>query len=161
MTEQIKIDQTPPVEVKDKDLNIQEYKQRDTKRQKTDEIKIDLDNLSESQRILEKKLQSSQRDSEVTQISTDEDLLNKRDKKSLIQKLSEDDLKKIKDATNEVLAQIGIQLDFELDKNLGKVIVKVINKETGKVIRQIPPEEMLKIAKRMEEMSGVLIDKWS
>ncbi len=94
MTEQIKIDQTPPVEVKDKDLNIQEYKQRDTKRQKTDEIKIDLDNLSESQRILEKKLQSSQRDSEVTQISTDEDLLNKRDKKSLIQKLSEDDLKK-------------------------------------------------------------------
>jgi len=40
-------------------------------------------------------------------------------------------------------------------------VVKVINKETGKVIRQIPPEEMLKIAKRMEEMSGILLDRWS
>ena len=37
----------------------------------------------------------------------------------------------------------------------------MINKETGKVIRQIPPEEMLKIAKRMEEMSGILLDRWS
>jgi flagellar protein FlaG len=69
------------------------------------------------------------------------------------------DLGQIQDATNDLLAQMNIQLDFEKNRELEAVVVKVRNRESGEVIREIPPEEMLRIAKRMEEMSGMLLDK--
>ncbi|WP_461833347.1 flagellar protein FlaG [Desulfothermus sp.] len=161
MANNIKIDKTPPIELKDKELNSPDTKQVEIKRQNIDNIKIDSDDLEKAERTLEQKLLKSQQENRIDQTVPTKDILKEKDKKGLIQKLTKDELEKIKEATNEVLAQLNIQLDFEIDKTLGKVIVKVINKETGKVIRQIPPEEMLKIAKRMEEMSGILIDKWS
>ena len=161
MPSNIKIDKTPPIELKDKELNSPDTKQVEIKRQNIDNIKIDSDDLGKAQRTLEQKFLKSQQEEQIDQTVLNKDTLKEKDKKGLIQKLTKDELEKIKEATNEVLAQLNIQLDFEIDKTLGKVIVKVINKETGKVIRQIPPEEMLKIAKRMEEMSGILIDKWS
>ncbi len=155
MTQQIKIDQNPPVDIRDKNLSKQENIQIEIKHKDVEQIKIDSDQLDSSMRILEEKLRDSNKDSLVVQDR------NKQDKKGALEEITANDLNKIKQATNEVLAQINIQLDFTLDKDLNRVVVKVINKETGKVIRQIPPEEMLKIAKRMEEMSGVLLDKWS
>ena len=161
MSNNIKINQIPPIELKDKELNSPDTKQVEIKRQNIENIKIDSDDLKKGQRTLEQKLQKSQLENRIDQTLPDKDIVKEKDKKDLIEKLRGDELEKIKEATNEVLAQLNIQLDFEIDKTLGKIIVKVINKETGKVIRQIPPEEMLKIAKRMEEMSGILIDKWS
>ncbi len=105
----------------------------------------------------------SQRDSQ--QVKRAEDIQTKPkdqdDKKSHDKVLNKNHLQEIKKATNQVLEQINIELDFSIDKDLNTVVVKVINKETGKVIRQIPPEEMLKIAKRIEEMTGLLLDRWS
>lgn len=72
----------------------------------------------------------------------------------------EEYLQKVQQATNDLLAQLNIELDFKVDKKLNEIIVKVKNKETGEVIRQVPPEFMLRIAKRMEEMSGLLLDTW-
>jgi flagellar protein FlaG len=70
-------------------------------------------------------------------------------------------LERIKEASNDLLAKMNIQLDFALNRELNKLVVQVKNRETNEVIRQIPPEEMLELAKRMEEMSGMLLDKWS
>ncbi|GAB6161264.1 flagellar protein FlaG [Desulfothermus naphthae] len=161
MSSNIKIDKTPPIELKDKEFNSPDTKQVEIKKQNRENIKIESDDLEKAQRTLEQKLLKSQQENRIDQTVSPKDILKEKGKKGLIQKLTGDELEKVKEATNEVLAQLNIQLDFEIDKTLGKVIVKVINKETGKVIRQIPPEEMLKIAKRMEEMSGILIDKWS
>ncbi|MFP4393603.1 MAG: flagellar protein FlaG [Desulfohalobiaceae bacterium] len=83
-----------------------------------------------------------------------------KDKEKSDSLLSED-LDQIQEATNELLAQMNIQLDFEINNELEKVIVKVRNRESGEVIRQIPPEEILRMAQRMQEMSGMLLDKWS
>jgi len=161
MPNNIKINEIPPIKLKDKELNSPDTKQVEIKRQNIESIKIENDDLEKAQRTLEQKLQKSQLENRIDQTLPDKDIVKEKDKKDLIEKLRGDELEKIKEATNEVLAQLNIQLDFEIDKTLGKIIVKVINRETGKVIRQIPPEEMLKIAKRMEEMSGILIDKWS
>ncbi|MDM0118181.1 flagellar protein FlaG [Variovorax arabinosiphilus] len=54
------------------------------------------------------------------------------------------------------IRSIGIQ--FEIDKDTDKVIVKVIDRNTGEVIRQVPNEEVVRIAKVMGEMSGLLVD---
>lgn len=82
------------------------------------------------------------------------------DKRSA-QERKERQLEQLKDATNDLLAQMNIKLDFKVHKETDQMVVKVRNKENNEVIRQIPPEEMLELAKRMEEMSGMLLDRWS
>ncbi len=48
-------------------------------------------------------------------------------------------------------------LEFELSEETSRVITRVIDRESGDVIRQIPAEEVLKIAERLEEMQGRII----
>jgi len=48
-------------------------------------------------------------------------------------------------------------LEFELSETTSRVITRVIDRESGEIIREIPPEEVLKIAERLEEMQGQII----
>lgn len=54
---------------------------------------------------------------------------------------------------------ISFQLSFTFHKETKELIVKVLDPDTGKVIREIPPEELLELAMRIQEMVGLLIDK--
>ncbi len=56
---------------------------------------------------------------------------------------------------NEAMRPRG--LEFELSEESSRVITRVIDRESGEVIRQIPAEEVLKIAERLEEMQGQII----
>lgn len=47
-------------------------------------------------------------------------------------------------------------LKFSLDDESGKVIVKVTDSSTGEVIRQMPSEEALKLAQRLQEARSLL-----
>lgn len=48
------------------------------------------------------------------------------------------------------------ELQFEVDDDTGRTVVTVRDAKTEEVIRQIPSEEVLEIAARLEEVSGVL-----
>jgi flagellar protein FlaG len=48
---------------------------------------------------------------------------------------------------------------FEMDQELKRVIIKVVDKENGTVIREIPPEVVRDIAKTMNDASGQLLDE--
>jgi flagellar protein FlaG len=50
-------------------------------------------------------------------------------------------------------------LSFSIDEKTRALVVKVIDSESEKVIRQIPPEEMLAIRERIQQILGALIDK--
>ncbi|MEE9100825.1 flagellar protein FlaG [Pseudomonas nitroreducens] len=49
-------------------------------------------------------------------------------------------------------------LNFSIDDATGDVVVKVIDGESGKVVRQIPSEEVLKLAARLEDMSSLMFE---
>lgn len=49
------------------------------------------------------------------------------------------------------------QLQFQVDSASGRTIVRVINPETNEVIRQIPGEEMLKLARAIGSNGGRII----
>ncbi len=51
------------------------------------------------------------------------------------------------------------ELQFEIDRDTNMIIVKIKDKETGDVIRQIPPDVVVKLAKAMEEFLGVILDE--
>lgn len=57
---------------------------------------------------------------------------------------------------NEVMRHYGVQ--FELGEFESRVVTRIVDRESGEVIRQIPAEEVLKIAERLEEVQGRLID---
>jgi flagellar protein FlaG len=50
-------------------------------------------------------------------------------------------------------------VQFSLDSGSGKVIVKVIDAATKQVLRQIPSEEMLEIAKSLDRLRGLLVNQ--
>jgi flagellar protein FlaG len=50
-------------------------------------------------------------------------------------------------------------LKFHLHEDTGQIFVQVIAKEDGRVIREIPSEELLDLETRIDEMTGVLFSK--
>jgi len=50
-------------------------------------------------------------------------------------------------------------LDFQLDDSSGRVVVQVINSDSGEVIRQIPSEEALELASRLDEARSILLQE--
>lgn len=65
-------------------------------------------------------------------------------------------------STTADLQRIGTafnrKLQFIVDHNSNEVIVKVIDKETDKVIREIPPEELQRLYRNLKEAIGLLFD---
>jgi flagellar protein FlaG len=48
-------------------------------------------------------------------------------------------------------------LQFSLDSETNQPVVRVIDKETQELIRQIPSEELVTISRRLEAATGVLL----
>ncbi|MBP9227169.1 MAG: flagellar protein FlaG [Azonexus sp.] len=65
----------------------------------------------------------------------------------------------------EAVAKVKVQiqaissnsLDFSIDENSGKTIVRVTDRESGELIRQIPSQEMLEIARSLDRLQGILV----
>ncbi len=49
------------------------------------------------------------------------------------------------------------RLHFSVDAESGRTIIRVLDRETNQVIRQIPGEEMLALSKRLRESAGMLL----
>ncbi|MBC7197371.1 MAG: flagellar protein FlaG [Deferribacterales bacterium] len=74
---------------------------------------------------------------------------------------SEEQVKSAVEDLNKTLQNLNVKRQFEVDKEVDKVIVKVIDSEQKEVIRQIPSEEALKLSKNVREMIGLLFDSKS
>ncbi|GAB4115201.1 MAG: hypothetical protein Fur0026_00700 [Sideroxydans sp.] len=62
------------------------------------------------------------------------------------------------DNINHSLKQANKNLEFTIDTDTKKSIVKLVDTETGEVIRQFPSEETLAISKAIEHMQqGMLL----
>ncbi|MDN5341581.1 flagellar protein FlaG [Oceanotoga sp. DSM 15011] len=48
---------------------------------------------------------------------------------------------------------------FEVNDDVDMVVVKIVDKDTKEVIRQIPPETSIKLAKALNDLEGILFDE--
>ena len=60
---------------------------------------------------------------------------------------------------NEFLQKVRRSVEFNIDEDSGRMVVQVKDAETHEVIRQIPSEQMLKIAKQMDKLYGLLFEE--
>lgn len=69
---------------------------------------------------------------------------------------------KIESVTRQIdsfLRSVNHQLQFRVDQGTGEMIVTVTDAETGEVIRQVPGEEALRMAQRIEDSLSGLLDE--
>ena len=63
-------------------------------------------------------------------------------------------LQQIKSLTEDGLYSVR----FENDERSDGLIVKIVNRENGEVIRQVPSEELLELTVALEDLRGNLVD---
>lgn len=68
-------------------------------------------------------------------------------------------VKKVVEKANKQLSMRKSTLEFSVHDRLNEVMVKVIDTETKKVIREIPSEKILDMMANMLEMAGLLVDE--
>ena len=70
---------------------------------------------------------------------------------------SKQDFNKIVENVNSYVKLFNNKVSFSMDKN-SRQIIFVYNKETGDLVRQIPPEEMVQLLNKLEEISGIIFN---
>ena len=58
---------------------------------------------------------------------------------------------------DELLSLADLQLKIHVDDETERVVVKVVEQESGQVIRQIPPEELLELEMYLSSLKGLLL----
>ena len=67
---------------------------------------------------------------------------------------------KVKEAVgnlNDFVQKLSRTLKFSVDEESGRTVIKVVDSETKQVIRQIPPEEVLALARNLNNGEGVIL----
>ena len=61
------------------------------------------------------------------------------------------------DHVNAAMAEGNRGIEFTIDPDTRSVIVRVIDKQDNTVLRQVPSQEMLAIAKALDQLQGLLL----
>ena len=69
---------------------------------------------------------------------------------------------KIESVTRQIdsfLRSINRSVQFRVDQASGEMVVSICDAETGEIIRQVPGEEALRIAERIEAQLSAILDE--
>jgi flagellar protein FlaG len=69
---------------------------------------------------------------------------------------------KIESVTKQIdsfLRSFGRSINFRVDPGSGEMVVSVIDATTGEIIRQVPGEEALRLAQRIEDSLSAMLDE--
>ncbi|MFC1481111.1 flagellar protein FlaG [Candidatus Neomarinimicrobiota bacterium] len=65
----------------------------------------------------------------------------------------------VEELNNFVHQVSSTKVTFDVDEETGEQIIRVLNKETGEVIRQVPAEELINLAARMDQLKGLIFSE--
>jgi flagellar protein FlaG len=75
------------------------------------------------------------------------------------EEIPREEVEKVLDKLNRLMGLIDKRLEFSIHDKSHKVMVKIIDKETGEVINEIPPKKVLDMLSSITDIVGVLVDK--
>jgi flagellar protein FlaG len=68
-------------------------------------------------------------------------------------------LKDVLEVAQNHLQISDVGLDFSVHGDTGRIKVSVTDRNTGDLIREIPPEQILNLMAKLDEMMGILYDE--
>ncbi len=83
----------------------------------------------------------------------------KQENQRELKQLSKEDLENLLKNVKKKFDYMNKYLKIEIDRDLHEPVVKIIDKKTNEVVRQIPPEYLLELAKKIDELVGLLFSK--
>lgn len=85
--------------------------------------------------------------------------LAQKELQAQLEKLDAKQLEDIFDDFKQKFDYLNQHLKIEIDEELNRPIVKIVDKETKEVVRELPPEQLVQLAKKIDQMVGLLFDK--
>ena len=82
----------------------------------------------------------------------------KSDETSITQEKAHEVFKELEEGLNKQLSD-DLELRFSTDEDTGMNYFQLIEKESGEVIRQYPPDEMIKLVQDLREVSSLLFSE--
>lgn len=79
----------------------------------------------------------------------------------MVEHLDREDLEELKGAINvlnDVVKIFNEKVAFDIHEDSGRMFVKVLDSQTDKVIRTIPPEEILNLSAKIQNVVGLILD---
>jgi len=75
------------------------------------------------------------------------------------QPLEREQLEKMAQQLQEFMGEMNRSLQFHVDQDSGRDVIKVLDKNSGELIKQYPSEEVLSLVSKLSETAGILIDQ--
>ncbi|EPR43885.1 flagellar protein FlaG protein [Desulfovibrio sp. X2] len=68
-------------------------------------------------------------------------------------------LQEAEDRLRTALQAVGVRLRFHVDQSTDKLQVEIVDPDSGKTVQKLPPDNLLKLAKSLQETSRGLLDR--
>jgi flagellar protein FlaG len=75
------------------------------------------------------------------------------------QQLEREQLEKVAQQLQDFMGEMNRSLQFQVDEDSGRDVIKILDKTSGDVIKQYPSEEVLSLVSKLSESAGILIDQ--
>ncbi|WP_024612417.1 flagellar protein FlaG [Pseudoalteromonas sp. TB64] len=75
------------------------------------------------------------------------------------QPLEREQLEQMAQQLQDFMGEMNRSLQFKVDEDSGRDVIKVLDKNSGEVIKQYPSEEVLSLVSKLSESAGILIDQ--
>lgn len=72
---------------------------------------------------------------------------------------SADQLRDVATAFGDVVSLVNRDLRILVDESTGRIVTQIVDGETNEVVRQLPPEALLDVARRVADLVGLLLDE--
>lgn len=77
---------------------------------------------------------------------------------SASEQLSTQEVKNAVAALNDVFQQANVSVRYSFDDNTDDLVITLVNSDTDEVLRQIPPDQILKMRQHLQELMGMMFD---
>ena len=104
-----------------------------------------VDDVKQTEALNQQKLQQSQYKN------------NNQDEKT--QPLEREQLEQMAQQLQDFMGEMNRSIQFKVDEDSGRDVIKVLDKNSGEVIKQYPSEEVLSLVSKLSESAGILIDQ--
>ena len=79
--------------------------------------------------------------------------------KQKLEGVSRSNLNELQQLTEQAFAADDLRLSISFEQSIGRFVYRGVNRETGEVVREYPPEEVIKRIAHLREIAGITIDR--
>lgn len=77
----------------------------------------------------------------------------------IVSEITKEELDATVEKANQFLLGLKTQFDFKVHEGTGRTVVRLIDKQTEEVVKEIPPEKMLDVLESIWDSAGILVDR--